>query len=153
MDGEDERLSRLQLKILKAMNKELLEQNWCVVRDKNEEPTIWIYNWAVYRDVRKAYRKRRLSLQEICEKKNISAEIMKKKLKSISIFDRRDYLDQWNDDSLRVSYYRSIQNLYKKGLIEVGYTRNGDKAKVMTFTQKGYDLFCKKIKKKKDMNI
>lgn len=146
MDGKDERLSKLQRKIMKVMYKEMLEQSWCVVRETNGASTTWIYNWAVYRDIRKAYRKRQLSLKEICEKKNVSPEIMKKKLQSIGIFYRRDFFDQWNDESLRVSYYRSIKNLYQKGLIVVGYTRDEDTAKVIAFTQKGFELFKKKMK-------
>lgn len=149
---KEERLSKMQLKILTLLHSYANNISWETVMDENNEPTCWKYNHLLYTDLRKKLKIHKLTLTEICKKSEIPPNILPIKLMMMNIIQRDKFENQWDDDSLKASYSRSIKNLRKKGLISIGYTKTKPREKVIAFTQKGYDLICKKLKITQDIS-
>jgi len=146
---DDERLSSLQRKILMLMYTFIEKQDVEIHRNQAGSPTAWIYQIYLYKKLRENMKIHKLTFQEICERDGISPNSIMLKLRLMSSGYRERYLNQWDDDSFKASYYRCITNLYDKGLIQVAITKTKPKIRVITFSDKGYKLLKKKILKKK----
>jgi hypothetical protein len=147
MTEKDERLSKLQLKILDIMYKIIESGEDLVNFVENNEITGWVKSWAVYYNLRKRLRIHKLTFLEIVKKSGIDPNIIPLKLMTMGIIERDNFENQWDDDCLKVSFSRSIHNMRRKGLIKIGNVKNS-KEQVLAFTEKGFTLYKKKMKMK-----
>ena len=145
---KDERLSRLQQKILTLMYKFIKKRSCERVRNDDGSLTPWIYERYVYWELRKNLKIHKLTKKEIRKKLGISAAKFRLRLLRLSIVEKERLLNQWDDASLKASYSRSLMNLWKKKLILVGFTSEKPRKRVMAFSNKGYKVIRKKLLKK-----
>ena len=145
---KDERLSRLQQKILTLMYKFIKKRGGERVRNDDGSVTPWVYERSVYYELRKNLKIHKLTRKEICEKLGASSAKLRLRLMSLGTVEKERLLNQWDDASLKSSYSRSLMNLWKKKLILVGFTSEKPRKRVMAFSTKGYKVIRKKLLKK-----
>lgn len=146
---EDKRVSRLQKKILTLMYAIIQKQDVEVHRNQYGLPTAWIYQIYLYKKLRENLKIHKLTFQEICERDGVSPKSILLKLRLMSPGYKERYLNQWDDDKFKASYYRSITHLYDKGLIQVAFTKTKPKVRMITFSDEGYKVVKNKILKRK----
>lgn len=145
----DERLNRLQRKILTLMYAFIEKQDMEIHRNQDGSPTLWIYQIYLFKKLRENMNIHKLTFQEICERDGISPQSIMLKLHLLIPGYRERYLNQWDDDRFTSSYYRSIIHLYNKGLVKVAFTKRKPKIRVIAFSDKGYEVLKQKILKRK----
>ncbi len=145
----DERLSRLQRKILTLMYTFIEKQDVEIHRKKDGSPTVWIYQIYLFKKLRETMNIHKLTFQEICERDGMSPQSILLRLRLLIPGYRERYLNQWDDERFTSSYYGSILHLYNKGLVKVAFTKRKPKVRVIAFSEKGYEVLKQKILKRK----
>ncbi len=140
----DERLSKLQGKILVIMFKELIDSSWATFRNDKGESTNYLYKSIIYTILRKELKIHKLTTKERLEKE----PYLQLKMMSASMMDRDRLLNQWDDSCLKVSFSRAIKNMREKELIKQVRVKRTPSDKLICFTKKGIDKLPVYYKKK-----
>lgn len=129
---KDERMSKLQRVILSELRKIVLD-GWFGVEIPYE---------VLYGNVRRRLRIRKKPLEVICEESGIPPELIPLRVMRMNFEEKDRFFNKYYDESLKVSFSRSLRNLRVKKLVYlIAYKGSKHKKiKYIVFTKKGWAL-------------